>query len=181
MLLVWAGWAGGAFAQEKKPSKWVFYSFNTGGWIKGKTGSSFQLQSVNGFRKDHLFLGLGAGTDPYRVAGIPVFADARFFVGKRPSAFFVYADEGIHYPVKKENNPFYTIRYLRGFYSDMGIGYAFAYGKRSAVVLQAGYTYKRVTQRQSYWVHMVGSPDYEQVDRYVNDFNRLVFKLGFRF
>jgi len=182
LIMILTGCVSVTRAQDKAPaSKWVFCSFNTVGWIKGKTGSFLQLQTVNGFRKDHWFVGLGAGTDPYRVAGIPVFADARLFFGKRPSAFFVYADEGIHYPVKKEHNNFYTIRYLKGFYSDIGMGYAFACGKRSAVVLQAGYTYKRVTERQSYWIHQAGAPDRESIDMYMYDFNRLVFKLGLRF
>src|SRR4051812_43845082 len=105
-LIVLTSCVSMAWAQDKASSKWVFGSFNTAGWIKGNTGSSLQLQTVNGFRKDHLFLGLGAGTDPYLVAGIPVFADARFFVGKRPSAFFGYADGGIHFPVAKVHNTF---------------------------------------------------------------------------
>ena len=182
LFMVLTGCTGGIRAQDATGSKWLFSSFNTAGLIKGSESTEFQFQTVNGFRKDHLFLGLGAGIDQYRIAGIPVFADTRFFFGKDSSSFFLYADGGMHYPVKKPPvDRLYTIRYLRGFYSDVGIGYVFGYGKRTGFVLQAGYSYKRATERRSYRVRTPGAPDYESVDEFIYNFNRLVFRLGFRF
>ena len=176
-----AGWMGAAKAQDKTPSKWRFHSINTVGWITGKTEPVVQLQTINGFRKDHLFLGLGVGTDHYKYSGVAAFADTRYYLGKRPSGFFAYGDGGIHFPTVTDKSLFSNIRYLKGFYSDLGAGYAVGCGKRSAIEFSAGWTYKRVTQRLSYWVHPTNAPDYEYVDKYMYNLTRIVFKAGFRF
>jgi len=170
-----------AVSNDKASSRWRFHSINTAGWISGKSGSAFQLQTINGLQKDRLFLGLGIGTDKYKYAGLPVFVDARLYTGQRSSAFFLYGDAGIHFVTEKETTRFYDVRYLNGFYSDIGGGYAISCGRRSAVEFSAGWTYKRVTRRTSYRVYTLGAPEYEKVDKFIYDLTRLVVKAGFRF
>ena len=181
LLLIISAWMHTAVAQDTTHSKWRFHSINTMGWIVGNTKPAFQLQTVNGFRKDHVFLGLGVGTDNYKYSGVPVFADIRYYFEQTPSAAFIYGDGGIHFATINEKASFSDIRYSNGFYSDLGIGWAIGCGRHSAVELCAGWTYKRITRRESYWVHPIGTPDYEYADKYIYSLTRLVFKAGFRF
>jgi hypothetical protein len=180
LLLAWAAGAAMAAGQDKKPA-WRFHSINTVGWIKGKSTSAIQLQTVNGFRKEQVFLGLGAGMDHYLYAGIPVFIDTRYYSGARSSAFFLYADGGIHIATAHESLQGYDIRFRNGFYSDLGMGFGIGCGRYSAIELAAGWTYKRVTRRQSIWIQPLIGPGYENADSYVYDLTRLVVKAGFRF
>ena len=178
LLVVYAAAAG---AQDKAPSPWRFHSINTMGVISGKSETRFQLQTINGVRKDHLLLGLGVGMDNYRYSGIPVFIDTRYYTSRLPSSFFGYADGGIHFPTRDKAAKVYDQKYLPGLYTDIGVGYAFECGRHSAVEMSAGWTYKRVTTEHSAWVTPVGAPPYQNIDRYIYDLTRLVFKAGFRF
>ena len=169
------------------PVKWSFYSINQAGLINGRSGSAFQAQTVNGMQKGHVFMGLGVGTDQYYFASVPVFVDTRYYIGRQSSAPFVYADGGINFPTTKDRDAYPPPGFLSGFYSDAGIGYLFATGHKTALLLSAGMTYKRIIKKQAVlymeppFYYDPGGPPSLPFYRYIYDLNRLSFKLGFRF
>jgi hypothetical protein len=183
LFLAAAGCIHSAAGQDSSTHKWKFRSINTVGWIKGASATVVSLQTVNGFQKNHLYLGAGVGTDHYMYSGIPLFADARVYVGKHPSAFFGYVDEGIHFATAKDpllTSWGYDISFTNGLYSDVGLGYALSLSRGFALIFQAGWTYKRVTEIQSEWVRPTNEPAYRLEDRYIHSLNRLAFRIGFR-
>ncbi len=170
-----------AAAQGREPGKPKFYSINSVGWIKGSAEPAFQWQTVNGIQVRHFFFGLGLGIDRYRYTGIPVFADGRYYTGKRSRGFFLYEDAGLHYVTEKTAGFWIKPAYTPGFYNDAGIGYKLALGRQTALLFSAGWSYKRVTQTQTQQVCPFVGPCYTEVNKYQYNFNRQLFKLGFGF
>jgi hypothetical protein len=165
-------------AQAGASRKGMFYSINSGGWIKGASESAFQWQTVNGFQKNNFFVGLGVGLDRYRFTGIPVFADGRIYTGRSPQGFFLYEDAGLHYVVGKDRSAHPELSYSPGFYNDAGIGYKIIVGGRTGLLLSGGWSYKRVKQSQSVQMCPVEGPCQLPVEIYKYDFSRLIIKLG---
>jgi hypothetical protein len=170
-----------AGAQAPAKDKWRFYSVDVIGRIKGEYESVFLFQTVNGFQKKNLFLGIGAGLDGYRYTSFPVFADARIYAGHRPSAFFLYADAGVNFVVDDDKRLLNGGHFPPCFYNDDGIGYKIALGRHSGLLLSAGWTYKRVTLAQKSQVCPLAGPCYDYLEKYRYDLSRLIFKLGFVF
>ncbi|HVY74956.1 MAG TPA: hypothetical protein VG890_09015, partial [Puia sp.] len=84
---------GTTFAQNPSSSKaWQFHSINQVGLLEGESGSSWQLQTVNGMSYKSWFAGIGVGLDYYRLRGIPLFLDLRKTFGHSRNKPFVYAD-----------------------------------------------------------------------------------------
>src|SRR5450432_2856838 len=85
-------------AQQKTvPDRWQFHSVNSVGLLEGQTGSSFQLQTINGAQYRSWFAGIGLGLDFYRYRTIPLFLDIRRQFGRSTNKLIVYADMGINF------------------------------------------------------------------------------------
>jgi hypothetical protein len=138
---------------EKKKKSGCGCSFNSilqVGMLEGSAGSSFQVQSINGFRFGRVSTGIGIGLDKYRLRSLPVFFDLRTDLSKKPNTAFVFGDIGINYPwVVKGNNGFWgTRKYDRGIYYDAGAGYKFNVGKSRSLIFSAGYSMKKMRETQ---------------------------------
>jgi hypothetical protein len=139
-----------AFAQQKTLSNpWSFQSILNFGLLEGETGSSFQLQAINGAQYKSWFAGIGLGLDYYRLRTIPLFLDIRKEFGKNRDKLFVYADGGVSFTwaTDAQKTDYYmpNPQYHNGFYSDFGFGYKAAVGKRSALLVSVGYSYKKAS------------------------------------
>ena len=177
-------------AQEKKTAcSWTFHSINNVGLLEGQTGSAFQLQTVNGAQFKSWFTGAGVGLDFYKFRSIPLFLDLRkeFFSGM--SKLVVYADMGVSFTwaTEDQKNPYLNNHYGNGLYNDFGLGYKSSVGKKSALLLSVGYSFKKVTETYDpvYMVPMtymasIAPPSYpSQKTNY--SLNRLSLKIGWEF
>jgi hypothetical protein len=163
-----------------------FQSYNTLILLVGDQTVSGGLQSVNGIGWNTFFAGVGLGLDLYRVGTAPLFLDLRKSFGKGKRQFFVYGDIGYQfawpgighsYLGTSEGNDL-----SGGLYTDIGLGYLVGIGKNDALILSAGYTYKTLTETMvTYPLCPPWGPcELGQVEN-VYKFNRLSFKIGWRF
>jgi hypothetical protein len=177
-------------AQQKALSgQWQFHSINNAGLLEGETGSAFQVQTVNGLKYKSWFTGLGLGLDLYRVRSIPLFADIRKEFGKENNKLFVYADVGINFSWATDQQKTSYVeadKFSNGFYSDLGLGYKVLVGRRNAVLLSLGYSFKKTVESydQVYFVpNGLSDPGGSDADKQKINYslNRLSLKIGWEF
>jgi hypothetical protein len=179
-------------AQQKNLiNPWSFQSIASVGLLEGQTGSAFQLQTINGARYKSWFAGVGLGLDYYRIRTIPLFIDIRKEFGKNSGKLFIYADGGISYgwaSDAQKTGYLLNDQFHNGFYSDMGLGYKWAIGKKSAVVISLGYNYKKVNESYSspyyyypnYYTGDILRPN-DSIEKISYSLNRLSMKIGWAF
>jgi hypothetical protein len=158
-----------AHAQDKVK----FSSINQVGVLGNQSTTTITAQTVNGACYKSWFAGAGAGLDFHQYFTVPVFLDIRKEFGKRDQKPFVYVDGGVSI-YSDDRDGLYD--YKNGGYFDGGVGYAFYFHKRQAVLFSVGYTYKSFEKEN---IVKTGLGDY--VDKYEYNFNRLSFKVGLRF
>jgi hypothetical protein len=169
---------------EKSPAPWRFQSVLNVGLLEGETGSAFQLQTINGLQYKSWFTGIGLGLDYYRFRTIPLFLDVRKEFGKNSSRVFIYGDGGVSFTwvtdQQKSGNT--DNHYSNGFYCDLGLGYKAIIGKKNAVLISLGYSYKKLTE--SYPAYGFGydyPPGPAPTDKINYSLNRLSIKMGWMF
>lgn len=165
--------------------KFNFSSQNYVGLLEGESGSSLQLQTINGIKFKGWFVGLGAGIDWYYRRSIPVFASINMdFLKKEKRSFFLSANAGINFPWQTDNyhNEWgYTeAKSYAGLCWSAGLGYKIGIGKRNdALLMQFGYDYKKVGEKidYPYMVFEIQDPN----DRFDYHLRRLSCKVGWSF
>jgi hypothetical protein len=176
-------------AQEKKQTtKWQFHSLNNLGLLEGQTGSSFQLQSINGAQYQSWFAGIGVGLDYYRYRTIPLFLDIRKEFGKKAGKPFIYMDGGINFSwvTDSQKNVYGADDHFKnGFYTDLGAGYKINLGNRNALLISLGYSNKKLTETYSTYYPtyydfygLTNNPSSTKINY---SLNRLSIKLGWSF
>ncbi len=158
-----------------------FQSILNIGLLEGQMGGDFQIQTVNGFQYKGWFAGIGTGVDYYRFRSIPLFLDIRKNITNKNLTPFIYADGGMHFPWKKDNESFYYDASMsNGLYYDAGIGMNFTLRKNQGITFSAGYSYKFVKETTTWPVECLMAPcqQYKQTRSY--DLNRLSMKIGWR-
>lgn len=167
--------------QDKKIK---FNSINTGGIIIGQSNSYGMFQTVNGLRYPKWFAGIGAGYDYHYYKSIPLFIDARRYLGKEKNGF-LYADIGYNYPQNnkpgKEIFAYSSYHFTGGVYSDIGVGYGFKFSKNTLLLISGGYSYKNINCRIRVTSPCLVPPCPESTSDYDYDFNRLIMKAGIQF
>lgn len=162
-------------------------SISSVGLLNGYAGHSLALQTILGANYQHSFVGAGVGVDYYRYRSIPLFIDMRHEFGKSKRNLFLYGDIGYNYEWvakrKIEESFTYTLqhRFNGGLYYDAGIGYKFGFNKSDALLLSAGYTFKKLQSEVGSGVCPVIGPCYDAVQTYRYYLSRLVIKAGWRF
>lgn len=171
-----------AAQQQPRPAKLKFRTIVQGGLLVGGTTESAGVQIINGFERNKLFAGIGAGLDYYLKRGVPVFADVRYHFSENRKSFFVYGNAGVHLPWKQEEFQ-EIISQKTGLYTDAGIGYKLSNKRGDAFLWSIGYSYKHVQEnvvsfRFSPWP----TPEPEQ-QFVINDYhlNRVFIKFGWMF
>jgi hypothetical protein len=184
LFIILLAFAGQNFAQQnKKPLQ--FQSINSIGLIEGQAGSAFQLETVNGVKYRSWFGGIGVGLDYYRYRTMPLFADFRKEFGKTTDHIFVYADAGVNFywGRDKDQKQFQLQdKFENGFFGEAGAGYAFKTGKRGSILLNVGYSYKKIIEKGTYY-YDIGFPGPMNLPlQKINyDLNRIVIKAAFAF
>jgi hypothetical protein len=181
-----------ATAQQARP-RLRFHSINQVGILEGSSNGAFQAQTINGVQYKSWFLGVGVGLDDYRYRTIPLFADVRKEFGKSRNRLFVYADAGVHFAhlTNNQKNEFIQGgKFSKGFYGDGGLGYRVGIGRRSAMLISAGYSYEHFRETSPSYVFF--PPSYVIIptplnynpypnDRYDYYLHRLTLKIGLEF
>lgn len=179
-VLLLTQFASAAQDSSRRKEKPWFQSFNTIGLVAGATEEELLVQSVNGFRKDKLFAGLGVGIDYYHQRSVPVFLELRRFFSRKPSSAFLYAGGGWNFAWKEDRGDegSFTSSYGNGLYFDLGLGHTFSVGGREAFVLSAGYSGKNYTSSIKTPQYCPGGncPPREENSRY--SLTRIVLKGG---
>jgi hypothetical protein len=179
-----------SFAQ-KKASAYNFHSINSLSFLNGDNEVSAGLQSVNGFQKKNLFVGVGVGLDYYIHRSVPLFGDVRYEFGKGKNKFFAYADAGVNFQWVEDpyfnDGPIFiwdgginttTRDFDNGVYTDAGVGYIVGMKKGGGLVLSLGHTRKTLKATDTY-------QDWRTqewfTDIYHYKLNRIAVKVGWRF
>ena len=177
-------------AQIKSPSaQWQFHSINNVGLLEGETGSAFQLQTINGAQYKSWFAGVGLGLDFYRIRSIPLFADIRKEFGKGNNKLLVYADMGVNFSWatdQQKTNYVQNDKFSNGLYTDLGLGYKVSAGKKNAVILSLGYSYKKSVESYDQVYYDPGfiytfTTQNNGTERINYSLNRLTLKIGWEF
>jgi hypothetical protein len=159
-------------------------SISSVGLLNGYSGPSLALQTILGGYYQHSFLGVGVGLDYYRYRSIPLFVDMRHEFGKGKRSLFLYGDIGYNYECvakrKMKESFTYTLqhRFYGGSYYDAGLGYKVGFNKSNALLLSAGYTFKKLQSEVGSGVCPFIGPCYNAVQTYRYYLSRLVIKAG---
>ncbi len=173
---------------QKKETIYKFHSINSVSFLNGDNEVSVGLQSVNGFQKKNLFVGIGVGLDYYIHRSVPLFGDVRYEFGKGKNKFFAYADAGVNFQWVEDgyvDGPIFiwdgfntTRNFDNGIYTDAGFGYIVGMKKGGGLVLSLGHTHKSLKATETYqdwrtqeWL----------TDIYRYKLNRIAVKVGWRF
>lgn len=175
--------ARAVFAQEANTAtkqKPVFQSINLVGILEGENGSAFQLHTINGFKYQSWYAGIGIGLDYYQKRAIPLYLDIRKSFSEKQKSAFVYADGGAQFPWENKNDKQGNYKYKAGFMYEMGLGYHLPLGTNMQLQLSAGYSYKSYKQEQYYDIWMYNFP-ITQKDIYDYHLRRVSIKAGISF
>ena len=160
-----------------------FSSQNYAGITEGESGTSFLLQTVNGFRYKTWFAGLGTGLDYYYQRSVPVFLSVNKFFNNAKVPLYFSGDVGVNYSWARDGWYFETAGdYHPGLYWAGGLGYKFGFKKNTnAVLLNLGYNYKRLTQTYERTVMCLVPPCDTYTEKYDYRLKRLAVKVGWMF
>ena len=184
MLLFTVASAACLGQSKNLPSPWSFQSILNVGLLEGQTGNALQLETINGAQYKSWFTGIGLGLDYYRFRTIPLFLDIRKDFGRNASRVFIYGDGGISFSwlTDQQKMGYTDAHYGNGLYYDLGLGYKALIGKRNALFISLGYSYKNLTE--SYPAYYYGGfypPGPEKKEDINYQLNRLSIKMGWMF
>jgi hypothetical protein len=187
ILLMLTSLAGISSAQSRNSaSPWVFHSINNIGLLEGQTGSSFQLQTINGAGYKSWFGGIGIGLDFYRYRTIPLFFDLRKEFGKSNNKLFLFSDAGVNFSWVTDNektNYEQDDKFGNGFYFEGGLGYKIRVTNNNNLLLSLGYSYKKLYETYAYPIFMLytQNPENNWTEKINYSLNRLSIKIGWEF
>jgi hypothetical protein len=156
----------------------VFNSYNSVGFIAGKSPVAFAAQTENGIKFKNWFFGAGFGIDDYYRRTLPLFGAVKKEFVIKNNSLFLYGNAGRNFIAanKEVKNAFSNISTKGGLYLDAGVGYKIKAGKKTAFFISLGNTLKKITQTESSTDS--GFSYYYQTE---NKLRRISFKLGFQF
>jgi hypothetical protein len=187
ILLMLTVLTGISSAQSRNSaSPWAFHSINNIGLLEGQTGSSFQLQTINGTGYKSWFCGIGVGLDFYRYRTIPLFFDLRKEFGKSTNKLFLFTDAGINFTWITDNektNYVLNDKFSNGFYFEGGVGYKIRVVNNNSLLLSLGYSYKKLYETYAYPVYVMytQNADNNSTEKINYSLNRLSIKIGWEF
>jgi hypothetical protein len=168
----------------KKNCGCQFSSIAQLGILEGESGTTFQLQTINGIRFRTWSVGLGAGLDYYHYRTIPLFVDLRKDILNRSRTPFVYADLGMHFAWVQDENKMGWARteFSNGLYYGFGVGYRLGLKKKDAFLFSLGYAFKAMEEKRYGTIYCINPPCDERLDETLDyGFRRLSLQLGFNF
>lgn len=168
-------------AAQQKPK---FSSQNYIGILEGEASTSFQLQTINGFRYKTWFAGVGTGLDYYYQRSIPLFLSISKFLPSAKTPFYFNGDAGINFPWSKNDIYFFQYRgdFSPSLYWAGGVGYKFSFKKgNQGILLNLGYSYKHIIQETENIYPCLIAPCPVFKERYDYRLKRLSLKAGWIF
>lgn len=150
----------GSFAQQSGQKWWVIPEV---GLQAGSYEPSGDLRMNGGVHYKGWLIGAGGGLDYYRFKSVPLYLQARKFIGNKRLRPFIIASAGINTPVEttvsKSNNSFWNTSiwnntavpptiytYSSGAYGELGLGYALINKKNRGLMLSLCYTQKNISE-----------------------------------
>lgn len=167
------------YAQLDKPG----YSGSvSAGLLSGSREDRLFINALNGITVSDWFFGVGIGLDLYGMKSVPLFAGVRFYPGA-DKHFFAYGNLGYNFGLKKEDVPMWmeSAKATGGIYSSAGIGYQVPVSQRLSVIMDLGYSFKRMSLTEHYTICPFIPPCFVQTDKYIHDYGRLKFGVGIGF
>ena len=166
--------------------KFTFKSLNYLGLLEGETGSSFQLQTINGVQRAGWFAGIGTGLDYYRYRSIPLFFSLNKRIGNQNRAFFISMDEGLNFAwYKRErtwSDDFTSSKFSPSLYWAPGIGYSIGLrNNKDAILIGVGYSYKHLKEKVERPDFCIDPPCSPVIEYYNYRLNRLSMRVGWEF
>ncbi|MEJ7766507.1 MAG: hypothetical protein WKF89_01760 [Chitinophagaceae bacterium] len=163
--------------------KLVLRSISNIAMLNGSKETSIALQTILGASLKGVFAGVGAGIDYYRFRSVPVFFDLRYEYGKGPLNFFAYGQLGYNFDwLTDQNIAEYFIssasNYKGGLYYDAGLGYKIPFKNKDALLLSAGFSFKKVSNQFRAPFCPFAGPCQVEMERYVYLMQRFVLKAG---
>ena len=171
---------------QKENEKARFHSIWQAGIVSGESSVAASAQAVNGIGYKSWFWGLGVGIDCYKYRSVPIFADVRKEFKTGRNYIFIYGDLGYHIPWVNDSDKTEwvwegssTNEFKGGVYWDGGLGYSINFRHHHAILLSGGYSYKQMQRiNTSSYLYSPGDPFVQTRNYY---FNRLIFKVGWKF
>ena len=162
----------------QKQHSLTFNSYNSIGFVAGKSPVAFTAQTVNGLNFNKWFVGAGFGIDDYFIQTLPVFIDVKRAFDFKKSHLFLYADVGSHFVTKdrKQQFEFYSNTTEGKLYIDAGIGAKIKITQKSHLFFSLGNTIKNVTKTET--SEDTGFP-YKNETAY--RLSRISLRVGFQF
>ena len=161
-----------------------FFSQNYMGMLEGESATSFQLQTINGFRYKTWFTGIGTGLDYYFQRSIPLFLSAGNFLSASKVPLYFNGDIGINFPWGKNEQYFIhdPADFSPSLYWAGGVGYAFRFPKTmNRLLLNLGYSYKHLVEKTKLSAPCLIPPCPEYTERYDYRLKRLSLRAGWMF
>ena len=171
------------FAQKKNG----FASNNYVGILEGDDGSAFQLQTINGYRFNGWFAGLGLGLDYYRLRSVPFFLSLKKDFSLKNRGFYVTLDGGTNFAwVEDEENqnrwsPYISREWRPRLFWGSGLGYKFGLKNNDAVLLNLGYSFKRMHEVRQVPTMCINPPCPTTEESYDYQLKRVSLRLGYEF
>jgi hypothetical protein len=168
-------------AQDAKKKTTSFRSVNLVGAVTGAQRDAPIIQTINGVKCKDWFTGIGVGIDGYAERSIPLFIDVRKSFGKGYNKPFVYADGGINFGwlnfIQKESRSFPDYKQPSWYY-DAGLGWEIPLGEKTAFLLSAGFTLKKLDGERIAYGPVIGGRPNTYMEKFENTYRRLSIKLG---
>ncbi|HEX7903260.1 MAG TPA: hypothetical protein VF487_05235 [Chitinophagaceae bacterium] len=173
-------------AQHEKKSTGSGNYFTTqvfAGLLEGENGSSFQVQTINGIKHKSWFAGLGTGLDYYLYRSVPLFISVNKSFKPGTNSFFIQGDGGLNFAwIEKEINRFNDVisdKFSPHLYWNGAIG--FASGKKNALMVSLGYSYKRLEEIKERAMFCTNPPCSPMVENYNYRLRRVSLRVGWQF
>ena len=149
-----------SYAQQKECKWWIVPEL---GLQAGSFEPSGDMRLNGGINYKGWLIGAGGGLDHYRFKSVPLYLQARKFIGNKRLRPFIIASAGINTPVEttvsKSNNSFWNISiwnnvmapptiytYSSGAYGELGLGYALINKKNRGLMMSFSYTQKNLSE-----------------------------------
>ncbi len=182
-----------ANAQKKiqQSSGCKFISIVNVGLLEGSASKSFgQIQLVNGFQKNTLFAGIGAGVDYYGFKrSVPLFIDVKKDLMADTRTPFVYIDGGYNLSWLRGSEKIsfgeygdHDYKQKGGLFYEVGLGFKFVLKSKLALGFSAGYSYKQSKEIYTpfIWIDFppYPNPAAQNPETYDYKFRRISLKLS---
>ena len=167
----------GTKSPAQKTTK-AFNSYNSVGFLAGKSPVAFTAQTVNGVQFKSWFAGAGFGIDDYYMSSLPLFIDVKKEFTLKKTRLFIYGDVGTHFITKdKTTSTSFSSTATKGdLYLDAGAGIKIKVTRKSHVFFSVGNTLKKIKQNETSLY--TGYP-YSYETSY--ELRRLCFRMGYQF